>query len=159
MVTPPEVLLFTRLFQISWGFCFFLYEVRCCSFKVCENCVRILMRTVLNMLIAFGKMVIFTILFMRHSVMWGGSLVSEEVCLCSRVTSGCKHLGGEAAVAGACTHIDQSSRNAHTWSLPLLWNLVHMDNGFAHLPMASWPWVPGRPCSCQTTHSLRTSLT
>lgn len=56
------------------------------------------MRTVLNMLIAFGKMVIFTILFMRHSIMWGGSLVSEEVCLCSRVTSGCNHLGGEAAV-------------------------------------------------------------
>lgn len=119
MVTPPEVLLFTRLFQISWGFCFFLYEVRCCSFKVCENCVRILMRIVLNMLIAFGKMVIFTILFMRHSVMWGVSLISEEVCLCSRVTSGCKHLG-EVTVAGACTHIDQSSRNAHTWSLPLL---------------------------------------
>ena len=64
MVIPPEVLLllgdcfgYLRLFVVS-------YKVEHCSLKVYKSYVGILVEIALNMLIAFGKMDIFTMLIL-----------------------------------------------------------------------------------------------
>ena len=48
----------------SPGFFVFPYEVNYCSFKVCEECVGILMGIALNLQIAFGRTAIFTVLIL-----------------------------------------------------------------------------------------------
>ena len=69
------------------GIFVFPYKFENCSFKVCKNCVRILMGIALNMQIAFGKMVILTMLILpihEH----GGSfhlLISSSVSFFSDI--------------------------------------------------------------------------
>jgi hypothetical protein len=61
-ITHKVFLLFRNVLTIL-HFCF-PYEVENCSFKVYKNCVGKLKDTVLDLLTAFGKITIFTMLIL-----------------------------------------------------------------------------------------------
>jgi hypothetical protein len=61
-VVQLEVLLLFRILLAILGFLFFHAELRIVLSISVKNCVKILMGIVLNLQIAFGKMVIFTML-------------------------------------------------------------------------------------------------
>lgn len=76
--------------------------------------------------------------------------------------SGCKRLGGKSYLL-YFAHTDQLCISTHVWTTKECFTIPlepgPYDNGFAKLSHGSVGLgVFGRPCSCQSTHSLRTSL-